>query len=526
MTLRLRFTLLFACLLGGLLLLLVGLRHWQSGYWVEIANTEKAERVTLLRELVRLETESGRLFSRDYAQWDEMLGLAKQPTKEWARINIDDSLEDFRITCAWVFKPDATLLYSACWPEPDRMLPSPLAPDQLRAIFNRRTFDFFQVRDGILHEIHGAAIVPSDDPERAQDPAGFLMIAKQWDAAKLREMEPITQGRLLTVPQLDPATLPEHTAAIPLPGQDGQPAAWLSLTYDLGEAGLIESQDTAELVAVAGIGLAALGLFWWSLRAWVLRPLSLIGRSIATDDDQALAPLQTQGDEIGGLARLVGDAQDQRVLLREALDERVRLGRDLHDGAIQRIYSCGMNLASARSLVKSDPAAADRILGDSLGHMNEMIAELRAFIHRLEPEPAKIQSVGEVLRALLAPAGDKLRSDLAIDDDVTARLDTRQRGHLLFFASEAISNVIRHAQAKALRIVLRAEGAGARLEIADDGIGFDPALVPGGRQGQRNLAARARELGAKLRVDSAPGRGTRITLELPPEALASHPGPR
>jgi signal transduction histidine kinase len=178
-----------------------------------------------------------------------------------------------------------------------------------------------------------------------------------------------------------------------------------------------------------------------------------------------------------------------------------------------------MNLASARSLLKTDPSAADRILADSLAHMNEMIAELRAFIHRLEPEPAKSQPVGEVLRALLAPAGDKLRCELLIDDAVAARLDTRQRGHLLFFASEVISNVLRHAQAASLRIAFQAEGRGARLEIVDDGIGFDPAKVPGGRHGQRNLAARARELGAVLHVDSAPGRGTRITLDLPPEAL-------
>jgi signal transduction histidine kinase len=520
-TLRLRFTLLFVALLGGLLLLLVGLRQWQSRYWTEIATAEMRERETLLRELTRLETDSGRLFSRDYAQWDEMMEFVNKPTKEWARINIDDSLEDFHITCAWVYKPDGSLIYSACWPEPDKPLESPLTPAQLRTLFTRRTFDFFQERDGMLHEIHGAAIVPSDDPERAQAPAGFLMIAKHWDSAKLREMEPITQGNLLAKASLDPTALPERTAAVPLAGLDGQPVAWLTLTYNVGEAGLIESQDTVELIAVALIALAALMLFWWCLRAWVLRPLALIGQSIATDDDHALAPFQSMGDEIGSLARLVGDSQDQRVLLREALDERVRIGRDLHDGAIQRIYSCGMNLASARSLLRSDPPAAERILSDSLGHMNEMIGELRAFIHRLEPEQPKAQPVSEVLRALLAPATGKLQHEISVDDALAARLDSRQRGHLLFFLSEAISNVVRHAQARTLRITLRAEGTGARLEVVDDGVGFDPAQVPGGRQGQRNLAARARELGAVLRVDSAPGRGTRITLDLPPEALGA-----
>jgi signal transduction histidine kinase len=195
------------------------------------------------------------------------------------------------------------------------------------------------------------------------------------------------------------------------------------------------------------------------------------------------------------------------------------LGRDLHDGAIQKIYSFGMNTASARGLLHSDPKAADAMLGHSLGVANEVIGELRTFIHRLEPEPAASRRMSEVFRKLLEPAAGKLRTEVAIDDSLADRLEPRPRSHLMFFASEAISNALRHAQAKSLRVSLQAEGGGARLEVVDDGAGFDPSKVPADRQGQRNLAARARELGATLQIQSAPGKGTAIILHLPAESL-------
>jgi signal transduction histidine kinase len=255
----------------------------------------------------------------------------------------------------------------------------------------------------------------------------------------------------------------------------------------------------------------------------VLQPLKLIRDSIAQDDDHILTPLQSKRDEIGLLAVLVGEAQDQRLLLREALDERVRLGRDLHDGAIQKIYSFGMNTASARGLLRTDPVAADKMLGQSLGVVNEVIGELRTFIHRLEPEPTVNRRMSAVFRGLLEPAGPKLHTEVEIDDALADRFDARQRSHLMFFASEAISNALRHSHAKTLRVSLQAEGGGARLEVVDDGVGFDPANVPEGRQGQRNLAARARELGGRLQVRSTPGSGTSIILHVPAKGLAAGP---
>jgi signal transduction histidine kinase len=523
--LRLRFSLLFLILFGGLLLSLYGIDRWQKTHQNDIARSETTERETLLRELVKLETETGRHFADDYSQWDEMLEFVAKPTPKWAEVNIDGSMEDFKINCAWVLSPTGTVLYNACWPDKGEANSTLLELTELQALLRRPTFDFFVTKGGKVYEVHGGAIVPSDDSERTKPSVGHLLIAKEWDRDRLVALEPITQGNLLLSPVPDRASLPANLAALALPGPNGTPVAWLGLQYSSQELEQIEAQDTYELIVVAIIGFIALLAFWSCLQRWVLQPLNLIRESIARDDDDILAPLQAKRDEIGLLALLVGEAQDQRLLLREALDERVRLGRDLHDGAIQKIYSFGMNMASARGLLRTDPAAADKMLGQSLSVVNEVIGELRTFIHRLEPEPTANRRMSAVFRALLEPAGPKMHTEVKIDDAVADRLDPRQRSHLMFFASEAISNALRHSHAKTLRVSLQAEGGGALLEVADDGVGFDPAKVPDGRQGQRNLAARARELRARLQVQSTPGSGTTIILHLPAESLTSGPAP-
>lgn len=517
--LRLRFSLLFFALLGGLLLALYGIHALQTRHQAEIAQAETQERQTLLRELIKLETESGRHFASDYSQWDEMFEYVAKPNAKWAKINIDDSLEDFKINCAWVLNPDGEVIYTACWPEPNAAQSPLLELKELKALLRRRTFNFFVTKDDKVFEVHGGKIVPSDDNDRAKPPAGYLVIAKEWDRARLAALEPITQGALTLSAKPDRASLPVGLAMISFPGPDGTPVAWLGLQYTPPELASIQTHEFYVLLSIAGIGLFGLFIYWCCLNRWVLRPLGLIRDSMTQDDDGVIVPLQAKDDEIGRLARLVGDSRAQRMRLREEFDTRVRMSRDLHDGAIQKIYSFGMNTASARSLLRTDPTAADQMLGHSLRVVNEVIGELRSFIHRLEPEPSPHRRMSDVFRALLAPASQTIRAEISINDVLADQLETRQRAHLMFFASEAISNVLRHAQAKVIRVAFQAEGMGARLEISDDGVGFDPANVPAGRQGQQNLAARARELGATLQIQSAPGSGTTIILHLPPGSL-------
>ena len=96
--------------------------------------------------------------------------------------------------------------------------------------------------------------------------------------------------------------------------------------------------------------------------------------------------------------------------------------------------------------------------------------------------------------------------------DAASRLTSTQATHLLRIAKEAMSNSLRHAHAAGLTVSLHPAGPGARLEIRDDGVGFEPGTVGDTGHGLRNMTARAREIGAELQIISAPGQGCRILV--------------
>ena len=90
---------------------------------------------------------------------------------------------------------------------------------------------------------------------------------------------------------------------------------------------------------------------------------------------------------------------------------------------------------------------------------------------------------------------------------------------LYHIAQEALNNSLKHARARHLQVHLQLEGAVVRLEIADDGAGFDPAVARGrGGMGLRGMEERVQRIGARLQIESTPGQGTKITVQVPKEA--------
>jgi signal transduction histidine kinase len=104
-----------------------------------------------------------------------------------------------------------------------------------------------------------------------------------------------------------------------------------------------------------------------------------------------------------------------------------------------------------------------------------------------------------------------------VGTDISPRPHRLVEGALYRIAQEAVINAARHAHAREIRIEVTASQACVRLTVADDGIGFDPAAPTDGPDhwGVKNMRERARAVGGRLMVDSAPGRGTRIKAEVP-----------
>jgi PAS domain S-box-containing protein len=209
--------------------------------------------------------------------------------------------------------------------------------------------------------------------------------------------------------------------------------------------------------------------------------------------------------------------QESERRLRRSLEEREQLGRDLHDGIIQSIYAIGLGLQECRNLIKLDPALAEARLTRAIADSNAVIRDVRNFIVGLEPEALKGPEFQTALQSLVSTlsAGQSARFLFDIDPRAADLLNARQAAHLLQIAREAMSNSLRHAQAKTTRVSLKRQNGCLRLEVNDDGIGFEQQSRAGRGHGLRNIAARAAELLARSEIISAPGQGTRLRVEIP-----------
>jgi len=206
----------------------------------------------------------------------------------------------------------------------------------------------------------------------------------------------------------------------------------------------------------------------------------------------------------------------ERVQALAVVEERERIGRDLHDGIIQRIYAVTLGLDDVPELLATDPETAIERVERSISTLLATIAEIRTFIYGLRPE---LQEGGGVTAALETLADEvRLHTPLQIDVQAagSAAVSPNVTTELLSIAREALSNVARHAAAASATVDLSAGGNELRLEISDNGRGFDPAApVAASHRGLANMRRRAASLGGRLEVVSGAGDGTRIILVLP-----------
>ncbi|MBC8041442.1 MAG: ATP-binding protein [Opitutaceae bacterium] len=214
----------------------------------------------------------------------------------------------------------------------------------------------------------------------------------------------------------------------------------------------------------------------------------------------------------------------QQLLLNHALGEKLRLGRDLHDGVIQSLYATGLTLESARQKRPVDPSASDALFERGMQMLNDNIREIRNHINSLShPQPTLKHGFSNALAAIIETMKGERTTEfiLRIDEDAEARLDLSQMPDALQILREAVSNALRHGAASRVTIRLHRDGERLALLVQDDGVGFDLAARPSDGHGLVNFRARAESLGADFRLDSQPGNGTRVVLTLP--ILAPHP---
>lgn len=195
-------------------------------------------------------------------------------------------------------------------------------------------------------------------------------------------------------------------------------------------------------------------------------------------------------------------------------EERDRISRELHDGVIQTLFSIGMGLESARSLVRTDPERVDDRLDSAVDSLDGAIRELRNYIFRLRPHEAAGMGFAGGLSELAREyeVNALVRPFLDVQPGIDARVPPSLVPDLLQIIRESLSNAAKHAQASRITIAVRANGS-VELEISDDGVGFAPHTPKVGR-GLENIRERAATLGGELDIRSAPGMGTTVWLRV------------
>jgi signal transduction histidine kinase len=199
-----------------------------------------------------------------------------------------------------------------------------------------------------------------------------------------------------------------------------------------------------------------------------------------------------------------------------AVAERNRLALELHDAVSQKLFSVVLTAEAAATLLDRDEAAAREKVERVQGLAREALEELRSLILELRPPDlardglcAALRKHVEVLRPLHAAE---------IDLDLDARVSAGDgRDHeVLRIAQEAVQNALRHADAKRVSVRLAARGDGLELDVSDDGIGFEPSdpEVRGRRLGLTSMEERAARIGARLVIESGPGRGSTVRLRV------------
>lgn len=213
--------------------------------------------------------------------------------------------------------------------------------------------------------------------------------------------------------------------------------------------------------------------------------------------------------------RAEADAHLKQILLNRALQEKIDMGRDLHDGLIQSLYATGLTIQAGRKALDADPATARSQIDTALQTLNAAIREVRAYISGLGPEQLRQRSFADSVCAIVGhlTAGREIETDLRIDEESMHRLTPDQLTDLLQIVREAVSNSLRHGGARRISIRLHRNGEELCLSAQDDGRGFDPRHAVRGH-GLDNMQARADRLGAHLRCQSEPGQGTRLVLTL------------
>jgi signal transduction histidine kinase len=233
------------------------------------------------------------------------------------------------------------------------------------------------------------------------------------------------------------------------------------------------------------------------------------------EDERVLVVLATQAAVAVENARLYDETKRSgRELQRlQVLEERERIGKELHDGVIQSLFAVGMHLQGLATATGDDNIS--RNLESAVEDIDDAIRDLRNYIFGLRPGILADRQLDQALKEMATDfaAHSGVVTVVDVDADAASRLTSRA-ADVVQIVREAVSNVGRHGAATTCRVSIERNAAGLVIEVDDDGQGFDVELTRSG-MGLQNLQERVGSLGGVFQIESTPGEGTTVRATFP-----------
>jgi signal transduction histidine kinase len=282
---------------------------------------------------------------------------------------------------------------------------------------------------------------------------------------------------------------------------------------------------SAAILGSTIVAISALGVHSGWTVGGVVGPL--VGAGVALLIGLGYQALAREAEQREALVRELIATQGQLAATEHesgVLAERARLAREIHDTLAQGLSSIQMLLHAAERADPERPGIEHIRLARETAAAN--LVEARRFIRELTPPQLDDQTLGGALRRLAATQWASRGLDVQVRVSDTITLPMHLQTALLRIAQGAIANVIQHAQATTATITIAVEADRLHFTVADDGTGFDPALTSKDAAeksdsfGLQATAERVQQLGGTLTVDSPPGRGTTLTVDLRVAELA------
>ncbi len=290
--------------------------------------------------------------------------------------------------------------------------------------------------------------------------------------------------------------------------QHGIPLVIVDVTKDPRVPKIIRAQNPPQVTYV-GVPMRAKGKV-----LGVLTVLREVERQFSIEEVALLASIADQVGVAIENGKLHAQAQQLAIF-----EERQRLGRDLHDSVTQSIYSVTLFAEAARRL------ARDGQLGQTQNYLEQLretsqqaLKELRLLVYELRPSMLESEGLIGALQQRLNTVEDRagVRTELIVHGQID--LPKPIENELYHITQEALNNALKHANATSVIVELFSKAKGVTMEIRDDGIGFNPKLIREIKGvGLNSMQERTEKLGGRFFIESLPGKGTKIKIEIPKE---------